>query len=208
MGEWTGLWGWLDRAAEIAVEAQRCSREKEQCAKSPLDLDPFGDTAWGHPGGEKWAGMQEAGPFQSNGQAAAFLPLNQHCTSARGRSMGRMQCRAPGPGRCPGRCRTLVVGQDLRCFMPGCSLGPPPLLTPDPRTAKASASAVGPSLASPGWSRLPTAMPWVCFPSPCPAPAPPPHRLALEAPLLSLCPPSGCPTPLSLQPWLPLCHPG
>lgn len=31
VGEWTGLRGWLDRAAEIAVEAQRCSREKEQC---------------------------------------------------------------------------------------------------------------------------------------------------------------------------------
>lgn len=78
-----------------------------------------------------------------------------------------------------------MVGQDLRCFMPGFSLGPPPLLTPDPRTAKASASAVGLSLASPGRSRLPNAMLWECFPSPCPTSPPPcsggPSRVTLPS---------------------------
>ena len=67
---------------------------------------------------------------------------------------------------------TLGVGQGFRCFMPGCSLGPPPLLTPDPRTATASTSAVVPSSASPGWSLLPTAMLCECFPSTCTPPAP------------------------------------
>lgn len=81
---------------------------------------------------------------------------------------------------------TLGVGQGFRCFMPGCSLGPPPLLTPDPRTATASTSAVVPSSVSPGWSLLPTAMLCECFPSTCTPPSP--HL----------------PTPL---PWRPLsCH--
>nr|XP_016784374.1 chymotrypsin-like protease CTRL-1 isoform X1 [Pan troglodytes] len=64
-----------------------------------------------------------------------------------------MQCRAPGPGRCP-------------C-----------------RTAAASTSAVVLSSASPGWSLLPTAMSGECLHSTCPAPRlflPPPLAVPLS----------------------------
>lgn len=69
----------------------------------------------------------------------------------------------------------LGVGQGTRCFMARCSLSPPLLLTPDPRTEAASTSVGVPSSASPGWSLLPIAMSGEYSHSTCPqAPLSPP----------------------------------